>query len=1576
MRSFFPKRNAGAQQSRKRKQAAEATTEGVPTAFEGDEDLLQLHAETAELLRLVKTSAKPVKKSSNAASAPKARLTIEVLDDGDDDEEAQDNTKTAAGKQDGGLPLREQVQPVQVVDPSAFDAEEARIRQARDTFYPSTRPTKHGVEWQLSVFQREQSRQEEMKHADRRRAEQTKRSKERGRQQTLENRLETSAVLIQAHSRGFLCRRRRRQVANTAEAAAPSIATASASAESEANQWHEVRDVERGEVWYYNATTGQSQWEPPPTGFSSPPAAPSLSETTTTRSLPALPSLNASGGSTLSRSTPQRSSSGLGASESLPPLSPACSSARSVSSDHQQRPSSRHSDETSPTKKMVRSPRSLPALQPEQMASSPNPWDCDSVLPSERSVFSELPQDVSTPGGYEDSDAGESPLFRRRRSLELELDEERDDDDDGSDWQTNDSLFRADGSKNSKLRDTIRSALQVSKFDSISSLIASNVVLRRRSVPGRRSHNQAAPATPGSRRREIVLGKRAEPVLVAVVAQDCDQRTGRAKGSTGKSKTASSVGRPPRIRDLADPGFHEDSPRKSPTSKQQRLGKDSRQQQDGENAGDLDDPETAEAARRRAESVCFNCWSASNGQQCDLHRDPKDATRKVRAAESALMCANWELDQLRRKYRAEEIQEIFMKQRASLRYDRQLKQYVTIIECRHPIYRALEQLVSSWNKTMRRKLHTRAWFRSFLELLRAGRLPRSLGGGKEGANGSPSLFKLKNTLQNTRWCTKYSESVSTFHPKAPVTAKDRSGQHAAPKRDVIMIHPARPQLRHWVLVTEYTIPIALFKPRVYELPPPRCVPMPAPSFLERLPLPVPNVHIDAGRRASWLERLSARMTIAALQKAALQIGACTPPHGSTDARRTKLVRPLVVLFATFSRKPTPGNLAVGGLSAELIIHMLVTTYVPAQFGNFVVFDRRAVAPAPSHNETATFVCLVVDATAPEFVFRALEHALNVRRPPCIVVAARVHYGGFMAKGDQLEGELQLLEARRFPPNRPEQTGEEDAHGFCTFWLVDAFVVPDDISGVQVAPTSAILAPNVASMNATVTTRVDRTYPFCVPTTRENTPIEFIHLLWIGQSSRNQPQVFTTLGRQQPGDFMKNSDPNGALGACSSVVYRSWAYMQDSPFDEFVTADGVAYWYDRNTGDTFWTRPILPVEKHRGKDGDVDGVITVGEGEVATLGVGVGNGGSDSDAAEDGGAARYSQQNLRKYMTKKMEAPEEKERRLKLVTASAKKHDIVLQLASDDDDASNSLPVNKSDLTRIQVPRLSLQQQQQRRSILGSRASSASSTKSRHVAGVMTQEPLGSDAEGMQSLDSNTKQMIDSITQALGSALPALSQGNSLAGAGGSVDMLQLGIGLGMGISLRAQQQNGSPTRLSQRGHRLPSTRSEQSRKLEPSYRSHGAEDLDEQDEEDDESEPDSSRSEASSVGTSLLSSRSGVSIAPSVDISPSPDEAEQHGGPHLGKKTPGYQTHPAPGEGSSWVHKPVDASAESQTAVEGFGGALHQRVACLPKDFVAAVTRTKTCQMQANYLPIIKNMVTALRQSNSWPSHARPTTTD
>lgn len=84
------------------------------------------------------------------------------------------------------------------------------------------------------------------------------------------------------------------------------------------------------------------------------------------------------------------------------------------------------------------------------------------------------------------------------------------------------------------------------------------------------------------------------------------------------------------------------------------------------------DAAASAAAVEKAESavkeVCFNCWSKGSGKTCTLHTGgPRErgadggegegnADGHARQAESALMCKNWDVGVMRRRYRSEELQ--------------------------------------------------------------------------------------------------------------------------------------------------------------------------------------------------------------------------------------------------------------------------------------------------------------------------------------------------------------------------------------------------------------------------------------------------------------------------------------------------------------------------------------------------------------------------------------------------------------------------------------------------------------------------------------------------------------------------------------------------------------------------------------------------------------------------------------------------------------------------------------------------------------------------------------------------------
>ena len=78
---------------------------------------------------------------------------------------------------------------------------------------------------------------------------------------------------------------------------------------------------------------------------------------------------------------------------------------------------------------------------------------------------------------------------------------------------------------------------------------------------------------------------------------------------------------------------------------------------------------TEQADAQKIKEVCFNCWSKGSGKTCTLHSGgaagnggtaggggPGKDHGQTRVAESALMCKNWDVGVMRRRYRSEELQ--------------------------------------------------------------------------------------------------------------------------------------------------------------------------------------------------------------------------------------------------------------------------------------------------------------------------------------------------------------------------------------------------------------------------------------------------------------------------------------------------------------------------------------------------------------------------------------------------------------------------------------------------------------------------------------------------------------------------------------------------------------------------------------------------------------------------------------------------------------------------------------------------------------------------------------------------------
>jgi len=128
------------------------------------------------------------------------------------------------------------------------------------------------------------------------------------------------------------------------------------------------------------------------------------------------------------------------------------------------------------------------------------------------------------------------------------------------------------------------------------------------------------------------------------------------------------------------------------------------------------------------------------------------------------------------------------------------------------------------------------------------------------------------------------------------------------------------------------------------------------------------------------------------------------------------------------------------------------------------------------------------------------------------------------------------------------------------------------------PSNEVVSLNSLSANRSKTTHVDLTYPFCEPSTKDNSSLEFYHLLLTGVFSPSKTQVFTALTVQEPGEFLKGAREDLPMGHLVVHVYRSWAFVQKDTIEQFMSDDGVPYWYHRRTGQTFWERPLYEEEK--------------------------------------------------------------------------------------------------------------------------------------------------------------------------------------------------------------------------------------------------------------------------------------------------------------------------------------------------------------------------------------------------------------
>lgn len=559
----------------------------------------------------------------------------------------------------------------------------------------------------------------------------------------------------------------------------------------------------------------------------------------------------------------------------------------------------------------------------------------------------------------------------------------------------------------------------------------------------------------------------------------------------------------------------------------------------------------------RSEFMCFGCWSAGSKRVCDLH----ESGEKLKPSETMLLCRNWELAIMRRRYRSEEIQEIFLKKSTSIRYDVKRKKFLTVEEQRHIIYRFMTLLMDAENLRMNIIIKGKRWMMSLIDVVRCGKV-KSM---KQSVRDQAAIMKLRRTVDNNTIVNAFSRKVAQFFPLPPTTGYSWPERIGTEKYLFTLPNPSLGTDCEMILIEPIPVPKHLYLPREYHLPVVKNVPMPKPSYkdLTHENLIAPNKYIDDMSNIAWFERICHSNVNNAFDAAVAQVKYVSPIPGLEKLRREKQPPPCSVKFATIGRKPTPQNMDIGGLPVELLIYQMITTFYPAQYGSLMVMDKSVISPGLSPEAMITFESVMIPPLKSGYTLRPVEHPLIYRRVPTIACHSKV----------ELEGTKHF-----YGKNRPEQTGEVESYGFRTNSFATNVLILGETDPQSFTPGVEIASLNNPVSNKSNTTHVDLSYPFCDPSSRDNTTLDFFSLLLQGIQSISTSQIFTALSIQEPGFFLKDGDLDKPMGHLVVSTYRSWAFAQSDYIEEFKTDEGISYWFHRKTGQTFWERPLYEQEE--------------------------------------------------------------------------------------------------------------------------------------------------------------------------------------------------------------------------------------------------------------------------------------------------------------------------------------------------------------------------------------------------------------
>jgi len=353
-------------------------------------------------------------------------------------------------------------------------------------------------------------------------------------------------------------------------------------------------------------------------------------------------------------------------------------------------------------------------------------------------------------------------------------------------------LFLPDGSRKRTLRAVVSRALQASKFDSVSALLATQEgsdAVDRAGQPaghmglhslGLRMPTGGLPPSAARRKKAAAKGK-GKGKGKGGDRSGSRKRAGRRREASmddeGLSLITRQPGEPPAVRAVGETGVRDALVEAGRRTAALVGGADAAAaSDDAEQEGKADgpvlpprDPPVALPPKRRQE-VCFACWSMGRGGHCSLHRKQGEKARTLpglEADKSVMACAHWSVEALGRQFRDEAVHEVFSRTTASLRFDSLRQAFHTVTESRHPAYRALSDAVAYFNERKRRLRRRRRWCESLMEEVKAGMWTQ----GYRGGSAQSRILRLRGTLRNAAWVSKFRVLSQHRFPLPPATGQ-------------------------------------------------------------------------------------------------------------------------------------------------------------------------------------------------------------------------------------------------------------------------------------------------------------------------------------------------------------------------------------------------------------------------------------------------------------------------------------------------------------------------------------------------------------------------------------------------------------------------------------------------------------------------------------------------------------------------------------------------------------------------------------------------------------------------------------